>query len=384
MVEIKANKVFYETKEAFENGAEVVIHKGGTGSGKTYDICLWLLIYYALKNNNKIITIVSESVPHLNIGVKRYIDKTLIETNLITQTKVKSYPASYLLPNNSLIELFSTDRIDKALGARRDVLYGNEINSLKQNVWDELARRSKFIIGDFNPTVQFWLEDWAKNYDNVKIIKSNYKDNPLLPEYERKRIEKRCKHDANFKRVHIDCEYGNVEDLVFKPEQIKVIEEFPSDLKYTYGLDFGFVAPSSFVKVGETEDAVYIDEVFYRSQMNNNDYKQELEKIGKHDVITADSEDTRMISYIGSLGYNIRKADKKKGSVAFGVAHLQGKTIYITKNSVNTINEYRNYGHLKDKDGNLVKGKYVGEDHSIDATRYTIKQKSNNTISFNL
>ena len=87
-----------------------------------------------------------------------------------------------------IIEFFSADRIDKALGARRDWLYGNEINSLKVDVWDELARRSEQIIGDFNPTSQFWLEEWLLNYDNVQVVKTNYLDNKFLPETERARI----------------------------------------------------------------------------------------------------------------------------------------------------------------------------------------------------
>jgi len=82
----------------------------------------------------------------------------------------------------ALLNFFSVDRIDKALGARRDWLFGNEINSLKKDVWDELARRSENVIGDFNPTSQFWLEDWLNNYDDTLIITSNYLDNGFLSE----------------------------------------------------------------------------------------------------------------------------------------------------------------------------------------------------------
>lgn len=377
-LKISHGKVLAETYKAFNDGFDVVIHKGGTGSGKTYDICLYLAFYEAMSQRNKVITVVSESYPHLKIGVLRYINNFISQYELGSIIKVNKTDNTFIFPTGTIIELFSADRIDKALGARRYMLYGNEINSLKLNVWEELARRSERVIGDFNPTAPFWLEDWLKYYDRHTIIKSNYLDNIGCPEHEKVRIAKRASIDSNFRRVHIDCEYGSADDLVFKSENITLIDKMPDKLRTTYGLDFGWAAPSVLVNVGMFEDAIYIDEVFYRGEMNEADFKVELSKIDKSEKIIADSEDPRMIEHIyKNLGNNIHGAKKGRDSVASGIGFLQGKKINITKRSIMTIAEFRSLTNAKDKNGKYITGKYNGEDHAIDAVRYALEDLIN-------
>lgn len=373
-ISLNYGKVFDETATAFDSGFDVVIHKGGTGSGKTYEIMMYLLFKEALSVKNQVITVVSESFPHLKIGTIRYADNFIKNYELTNLIKKNETDKTYLFPTGTLIEFFSADRIGKALGARRYILYGNEINSLKQSVWGELARRSKRVIADFNPTMQFWLEDWIKYYSKHKIITSNYLDNIDLPEHEKERIEKRASLDSNFRRVHILCEYGSADDLVFLPEQIELIDELPKDIKYNFGMDFGWTAPSTMERVGSSQDAVWIDEYFYRSGMKENDFASELSKINKSDRIVGDSEDSRMIDYISNtLNYNIFAAKKPAGSVEFGISYLQARKIYITKRSVNTIREFRNLMNSKDRNGMYIRGKYEGDDHAIDAVRYALE-----------
>ena len=211
---LKGFYVFSSTRSAFDRGAEVVIHKGGTGSGKTYQIMMYL-IFDAAVQKKCIITVVSESKPHLDIGAIRIAKELMNVSGWVSQVTYNETKSFFTFPNGSILEFFSADRIDKALGARRDYLYGNEINSLKLSVWDELARRSTNIVGDFNPTAEFWLEDWMRFYPGCEVFRSNYLNNPALPERERARIELRASLDANFRRVHIDCEYGTSEGLVY-------------------------------------------------------------------------------------------------------------------------------------------------------------------------
>ena len=373
-INLNYGKVFESTKDAFINGNDIIIHKGGTGSGKTYEIMMYNAFYEAINTRNEVITVISESMPHLKIGALRYMDKFILNYGLRGKIKVNETDKTYKFPTGTIVEFFSADRIDKALGARRYLLYGNEINSLKLSVWEELARRSRRVIGDFNPTMQFWLEDWLQYYPKSIIIKSNYKDNIALPAHEVERIENRARLDPNFKRIHIDCEYGNADDLVFKPENIILIDEFPKDLKYNYGLDFGWTAPSAMTKSASTTEAVYIDETFYRSGMTEADFAKELSQINKTDKISADSEDQRMINYIyNTLRYNIHAFRKPPGSVAFGVGYLQARKIYITKRSVHTIQEFRNLSYAKDKEGRIIPDKFIGDDHAIDSVRYGLE-----------
>ena len=375
VIDIPTGTIFKKTQQAFSNGKKVVIHRGGTGSGKTYDVMLFLFSE-AMTRKDLIITVVSESRPHLEIGAIRILSGICKTVNLWQKENWNISKSVWTAPTGSIIEFFSADRIDKALGARRDWLYGNEINSLNKDVWDELARRSENIIGDFNPTAQFWLEDWVNNYDNTQVITSNYLDNPFLPETERARIAKRASRDKNFKRIHIDCEYGITEGIIFTNWfQVEAMPEGDC----MYGLDFGFSNhPSALVKTIETDDAFYVDELIYQSGMLNSDIAKRFESLGirkNYDEIIADSAEPKSIQEIHNAGYNIKGAVKGADSIRIGIDRLKSKTIFVTKRSTNLIKELRAYGWVTDKNGNPTNKPIDDNNHAIDALRYSLNPK---------
>ena len=373
--EIPTGKIFRKTKAAFNSGKKVVIHKGGTGSGKTYDVMLYLLSV-AMMHKDLVITVVSESRPHLEIGAIRILSGVCKIANLWNKENWNISKSVWSAPTGSIIEFFSADRIDKALGARRDYIYGNEINSLNKDVWDELARRSENIIGDFNPTAQFWLEDWIGNYDNTTIITSTYLDNKFLPETEKARIAKRASRDENFRRIHIDCEYGITEGIIFSNWfQVDAIPEGDC----MYGLDFGFSNhPSAMVRTIEREDAFYVDELIYQSGMLNADIAKRFESLGlrkNYDEIIADSAEPKSIQEIHNAGYNIKGAVKGADSIRSGIDRLKSKPIYVTKRSTNLIKELRAYSWAMDKNGNPTNKPIDDNNHCIDALRYSLNPK---------
>lgn len=374
-IDIPTGTIFKKTQQAFSNGKKVVIHRGGTGSGKTYDVMLFLFSE-AMTRKDLIITVVSESRPHLEIGAIRILSGICKTVNLWQKENWNISKSVWTAPTGSIIEFFSADRIDKALGARRDWLYGNEINSLNKDVWDELARRSENIIGDFNPTAQFWLEDWLNNYDNTQVITSNYLDNPFLPETEKARIAKRASRDKNFKRIHIDCEYGITEGIIFTNWfQIDSMPEGDG----MYGLDFGFSNhPSAMVRTIEREDAFYVDELIYQSGMLNSDIAKRFESLGirkNYDEIIADSAEPKSIQEIHNAGYNIKGAVKGADSIRSGIDRLKSKPIYVTKRSTNLIKELRSYSWALDKNGNPTNKPIDDNNHAIDALRYSLNPK---------
>ena len=353
-VDIKTGTIFYKTEKAFDSGNKIIVHRGGTGSGKTYDLVLFLFSI-ALRFKDLIITIVSESKPHLDIGAIRILSNVCKPLGLWGKSNWNISTSRWTSPTGSIIEFFSADRIDKALGARRDYLYGNEVNSLKKDVWDELARRSENVIADFNPTAQFWMENWLSNYDKTVVIKSNYTDNPFLPETERNRIEMRVSRDENFKRIHFDCEYGVTEGIIFS--NWYQIDKIPESLeeKAIYGLDFGFTNdPTALIKTIETDDAFYFDELIYQTGMLNSDIIRRFDNLGlrkNYDEIIADSAEPKSIQELCNAGYNVKKAVKGPDSIIKGLDTLLSKPIYATKRSTNLIKEFRAYSWALNKDG---------------------------------
>ena len=379
-INIDVGKVFGSTLHEFDKGANVVIHKGGTGSGKTYEIMMYLLFEVLTRQPNQVITVVSESHPHLKIGVIRYMLEMTKRTGLFNVEYWNKSESVFTYPyTGSILEFFSADRISKALGARRDWLYGNEVNSLSKDVWDELARRSERIIADFNPTQQFWIEEWARGYENVRFIKSNYKDNAYLSDTERRRIERRAEIDANFKRIHVDVEYGVYEGLIF--EQFTLIDQMPEG-QSVYGMDFGFTAdPTTLIRVVETGEAFYVDELIYQTGMLNRDIIRQMEALGikKHsDKIIADSAEPKSIHEIHLAGFNINGAQKGQDSIRSGIDRLKSKQLYVTKRSINLIKELRNYSWELDKSGNQTNRPIDAFNHGIDALRYATEPPKHN------
>ena len=373
--------VFDKTLKAYQSGKKIIIHQGGTGSGKTLDIMIFLIFMIALKRKDTIITVVSESKPHLDIGVIRISKDLLKRVGLFSESEFNISSGRYTFANGSIIEFFSADRIEKALGARRDWLFGNEINSLKFDIWDELARRSENIIGDFNPTSQFWLEKFLNIYGDHELIKTNYIDNPFLPDTERERIIRRASMDDNFRRIHIDCEYGIFEGLIFTDWQ--AVDEIPEGLKELYGLDFGYTNdPSVLIKVATKDIRLYADEVFYQTGLTNQAIRAMLSTIkpGNREII-ADSSEPKSIDEIyhnklDGLGtFNIKPAVKGPDSVIFGINRIKEHKLFITKRSTNLIKELRNYSWASDKNGNLLNKPIDEHNHGIDAIRYAITHR---------
>jgi len=375
-IRIPNGVIFDKTKLAWDAGNKIIIHRGGTGSAKTFDIMIFLIML-AITNTNWIITVVSESKPHLDIGAIRILKTVLMKAGLFKSDQFNISTSRYTFDNGTIIEFFSADRIDKALGARRNVLYGNEINSLKFEVWDELARRSEYIIGDFNPTQQFWLEKFIDFYGKVEVIRSNYSDNPFLPETERNRIIRRAEMDANFKRIHIDCEYGSYDGLVFT--EFNIIDQMPEGLNTFYGMDWGYTNdPTAVVQCAIKDKDIYLNEKLYRTGLTNSDIARILIDLGirpNYDEIFADSAEPKSIEDLRRAGFNIKPAMKGEDSIRKGIDKMKEYRINITQNSVNLIKEFRNYSWISDKTGQPTNKPIDAFNHGIDSSRYGIMTK---------
>ena len=371
-IDIGYGNVFEKTFESLDKGNDIIVHKGGTGSGKTFDIMVYLLFIYC-QQPNKIITVVSESRPHLDIGVIRIMQQLTVKSQLINHAKYNASQSRLTFSNGTILEFFSADRIEKALGARRDLLFGNEINSLKLEIFEELARRSRVVIADFNPTSVFWLEKWLSYQENYDVIVSNYKDNPFLPNHEKKKILKQAEMDTNFRRVHIDCEYGIYEGLVFN--EWMQVDKLPEG-EPVYGLDFGYSNdPTAVVQVVLKGEDLFIDELIYKTGLTNNDISKLLKQYKVEHEIYADSAEPKSIEEIYQAGYNIKPAIKGQGSVNAGIDKLRGFNLKVTKRSVNLIKELRNYAWVSDKNGEPTNKPVDAFNHAIDALRYSIYRK---------
>ena len=285
--------------------------------------------------------------------------------------------AEYRLKGN-LIEFISLDSPQKVRGRKRDLLFINEANELHWEDWQQLIFRTKDkIILDYNPSDEYhWIYEKVKPRDDADFFITTYKNNPFLGEEIKKEIERLRETDENYWNIYGLGQIGKSKSIIFN---CNVIEEIPSNAKFlSMGMDFGYSNdPTTLIAVYSHDMTLYFKEYLYRTGMTNRDIANELERlgIGRRDEIFADSAEPKSIEEIYRFGWNIKPATKGKDSVNIGIDMLRRYKLCVTKQSTNTIKEFRNYKWQEDKNGNVLNTPVDLYNHSIDALRYATYNK---------
>lgn len=359
------------------------IIQGGSSSGKTYAI-LTILIDICTRNPNISVSIVSESMPHIRRGALRDFLKIMNNTNRYIDNHYNKSSLTYTFANRSYMEFFSADQPDKLKGARRDILYINECNSISYEAYQQLSIRTRGdIYLDYNPDRTFWAITDVMAEPDAKRIILNYKDNEALEEtvIEQFRINQQkaitSEYWRNWCKVYIDGEVGSLEGVIFTNwKQIDMIPEEASLIGI--GLDFGFTNdPTTAIAVYKLDNEYILDELFYLTNLTNSAIDGLLNQSGisKGIEIWADSADPKSIKEIKNYGWRIQGATKGKDSIQYGIGVIQEHNLLITSKSTNLIEELQNYQWIKSKDGSKSNTPIDAFNHAIDAVRYLFMSK---------
>ncbi len=122
MAKIETNKVFGHLKRSTK---KIVVEQGGTRSGKTYNILLWIIFHYTDKNEGKTITICRKTFPALRASVMRDFFEILRNHDIYNEIYHNRSNSEYYL-NGNLVEFISLDQPQKIRGRKRNLLYINE------------------------------------------------------------------------------------------------------------------------------------------------------------------------------------------------------------------------------------------------------------------
>lgn len=347
---------------------------GGTSASKTISILMWL-IDYAQSHRDELISVVSESYPHLEKGSMLDFENILKAQNYWVESRWHRTKHTYTFETGSKIEFFSVDTYGKAHGPRRDILFVNEVNNLTYNIVDQLMVRTRKIVWlDWNPSSEFFFyTEMLGVRDDIDFITLTYLDNEALDEATIHEIESH-QHNRNWWAVYGLGQLGDVEGKIYTGWQL--IDEVPHEARLERrGLDFGYTNdPSALVDVYSYNGGFIWDEQLYQKGLSNKsiaDFITNIEDPRK--LVIADSAEPKSIDELKLYGVNVLGANKGPGSLNQGIQYVQDQKISVTKRSTNLIKEYRNYLWMTDKDGKIINEPEPGLDHALDAGRYAME-----------
>lgn len=375
-MELKCSDILSQNNDAYETHKyRIIANKGGTRSTKTWSL-LQLMLTIAT-SQRVLVSVVSESMPHLRKGAMRDFEQ-ILEGAQAKEDKHYTHNRTghvYGFPNGGKIEFFSADSYTKVHGAQRDILFINECNNLEYEIFRQLAiRTSDTIFLDWNPRSRFWFEEHLEGREDCTLIHSTYKDNPFLTPMQIAEIESN-RTDSNWWRVYGLGETGSVEGLVYTNWQIS--QSYPTDYKREFiCIDFGFTNdPTAILRVRLQGGELWVDELCYQRGMLNADIVRVLKENNtpRNADIVGDSAEQKSIAEINALGgFRAVPVTKGKGSVVAGITAVQAYKLNVTQQSLGTIDELRNYSWRRDINGNYINEPVDSYNHALDALRYGV------------
>jgi phage terminase large subunit len=373
MKDIKTNIVW---KHLSNSDKRIIIEQGGTRSGKTYNILMWIIFDYCAKNKGKIITICRKTYPALRATAMRDFFEILKANDLYNESLHNKSSSEFKFKGNT-IEFISLDKPTKIRGRKRDLLYINEANEITFEDWQQLIfRTTGRIIIDYNPSDEFhFIYEKIKPREDVDFFVTTYKNNPFLSQDIISEIERLKDIDPNYWKVYGLGEVGASQSIIFRVNDCADIPETATFL--SYGMDFGFTNdPTTLVEVWKQGDDLFLKELLFKTGLTNRDIDSHLRLLGvERKEIFADSAEPKSIEELYRMGWNIKPATKGQGSINIGIDMMKRYKIHITRDSLNMIKEFKNYKWAEDKNGVVLNVPVDMFNHTIDAVRYALYDK---------
>jgi phage terminase large subunit len=360
---LKTNVVF---EHLDESDKKIVAEQGGTRSGKTYNILMWIIFRYSINHTGETITIVRKTFPSVRATVMRDFFDILKKYELYSEDNHSKSANEYIL-NDNLVEFISLDQPQKIRGRKRDLLFINEANELTYEDWQQLVfRTSGRIVLDFNPSDEYsWIYDKVQTREDCDFYITTYKDNPFLDSAIIEEIERLKETDETYWQIYGLGQRGISKATIFQFQE----SDIPEDAEFlSAGLDFGFNDPTTYVEVYRRDNSLYAKELLYRSGMTGHDIAKYLKSIELKGIIYADSARPEIIEELRRMGLPIRPTKKGANSVHAGIDVLKRHKLNVIGD--NFVQEMRNYKWVEDRSGKLTNIPQDGNDHLIDAFRY--------------
>lgn len=357
------------TKKVFGLRRRIRAVFGGTGASKTISITVWL-IDYAQSTRNKVIDVISESFPHLEGGAIQDFKDIMIDRGYWDTKCWNESKHFYVFPGGTKLRFTSMDKLGKAHGPRRDVLYLNECNNISYEIARQLMLRTRETIWlDWNPSQDFWYyEQLQGKREDIDELHLTYLDNEALDEATKQEILT-LKSNKYLWSVYGLGILSEPEGKIYKGWQ--PLSDIPPEARLLRRwLDYGYSNdPTAVGDIWKWNDSYILDEHVYQKGLQNkqiSDILFNLEPV----PIAADSAEPKSNDELKLYGHSVIPSKKGPGSVNAGIQLVQAQKIFVTQRSVNILKEYRNYVWMTDKEGKVINVPSPIFNHHMDGLRY--------------
>lgn len=364
-----------------------VIHRGGAGSSKSHSIAQVLIERFFSCPGRRIL-ILRKYGPSIRQSTLYLVRKLLSEYRMIDLVKEEITNMNFQF-NGSIIQFMGLDDVEKVKSSEFNDIWMEEATEFTYEDFMVLTTRLRApVCGglrnqmylSFNPTDEYcWIKrkviDHPETYNFTEYV-SNYKNNPYIEPTFVKTILDYERQDKNYYRIYTLGEWGKLDNVIFS--NWEVVKEIPEiEFEICYGVDFGFNAPSTLLKLYIDGQNVWVEELLYESNLTNFQFIQKIrglipEDRWRKDKIYCDSAEPDRIAELNNNGLWAVPAYKSQGSVKDSIDHIKSYRLFISASSDKTLKEIRSYSWKVDKDGNKMEEPVKRDDHAMSALRYAL------------
>lgn len=415
---LKVSDTFKMTYDAFHlPHVRQLVSMGGSRSSKSYSILQMLMLEMMKRRNIKITCWRNTKVTCRSTIMEDFKNIILFDEKVFKKFKENKQAGTFVyLPTGSRIVFEGADSIGKVLGGQQDISFFNEVTEFSKEVYLQITQRtSGKVICDYNPSKDFWLEQYRFD-DETVFIRTNFKNNAFCPANIVKQLlsyepwvpgsyeivdsevfykgapitptNQPPRNEKNFKRGTANVYMWLVYGLGLgseKPNRIyhgwrKITKEYFEDLPYPsyFGLDFGTANPTANIEVKyDGNGAIYICERLYKPLGEIEDSLTTVLKLNVPQMkpgssyVICDPAKAAYIEILKSANYLAIEAIKGAGSVEAGITILKSLVVYYVP-SANLQMEYDNYSFQVDRNGKATDTPLKANDHLMDALRYCV------------
>lgn len=346
----------------------IQLFQGGSRSAKTFNILIAL--FTLALHKPMVIDLTRRTLPALKATLLRDFIEIIEMFGLFDKIDWNKTDRIIKIKGSEFC-YYSLDEETKVRGRKRDIIFINEVTELPYPTFQQILLRTEAnIIADYNPSIEpnHWLNKIAAREDCIRFY-SSYKDNPYLSKTLVKEIELLQETDAWMWQVFGLGKQAVPENIIFK---FKLIDKIPEEAKFLgYGMDIGYQDPTVVVELFKQQNNLYVNEVIHEKHLTGVDIKNKFDefKISKVDYIVSDV-DPDVVETLRRGGYRIKPVKKPPGSKLQGIRNLKTINLFVTKRSVNVINELSFYKWKEDINGQPTDVPIHEFSHAPDAINY--------------